>query len=215
MSETITADPTPAPTPASAASSAPAAPPASPDPSDKPEAGEPKIRDTNDAIRQLRKENEKLRKTLDEQAAIRAEKMSDEKLETLRKETEEQATTKAEKLIEKRLAEMEKAARDRVAKSELKGFALKAGVIDFDDVYEILKRGNLKNILFDDDGEVVNAGDIIADLKQLKPHLFGGVSTSSTERAPQGRSQPPADDKPALRMSKEEYERGKHALNRM
>lgn len=215
MSETITTDPTPAPTSTPVPAPAPRPVPPPPDAIDKPEAGELKIRDANDAIKQLRKENEKLRKTLDEQAAAKAEKMSDEKLATLRQETEEQATAKAERLIEKRLAEMEKVGRDRVAKSELKGFALKAGVIDFDDVYEILKRGDLKKIEFDDDGEVVNAGQIIADIKQAKPHLFGGVSTSSTERAPQGRSQPPADDKPALRMNREDYERGKRALDRM
>jgi hypothetical protein len=217
MSETNQADPTPAsaPAPTPARAQAPAPAPTAADPSDKPEPTEPKIRDPNDAIRQLRKENEKLRKTLDEQAAERAEKMSDEKLETLRKDTEEKATAKAEKMIDKRLAEMEEAARARVAKSELKGFALRAGVIDFDDVYEILKRGDLQKIEFDEDGEVENAGQIIADLKQKKPHLFAGVNTSSTERAHHGKSQPPADDKPALRMSKEEFERGRRALSRM
>jgi biotin carboxyl carrier protein len=166
---------------------------------------EPNIRDRDDYLLKLREENEKLRKTLDEQAATRAEEMSNQKLEQLRTETEKKATERAEKLLEKRLGEIEEANRSRLVKAELKAHALRAGVIDFDDVYTILAR-NLKDVEFDEEGDVVNAGQIITELKAKKPHLFAGISTSSSERAPVTRMERQVD-KPALTMSDEEFER--------
>lgn len=176
----------------------------------------PKIRDHDQYLVDLRRENEKhrlenekLRKTLEEQAAQRAEELANQRLENLRSEAEEKAIAKAEKLLEKRLSEMAEANKQRLVKSELKAHALRAGAIDFDDVYTILAR-DLGKVEFDDDGEVTNASDIIIDLKSRKPHLFAGVSTSSTERAPHTREQ--KIDKPALTMSDEEFER---SLNRL
>lgn len=163
------------------------------------------IRDTEDYVLELRKENEKLRKTLDEQSTSKAEELSNLKLETLRTETEEKATAKAEKLLEKRLAELEDASRQRLVKAELRAHAMKASVIDFDDLYDILKRGDLKKIEFDDDGEVTNAGAIIAEMKQKKAHLFAGVNTTSVDRAPTTKERANSVDKIALTMSDEEY----------
>ena len=43
-------------------------------------------------------------------------------------------------MVEKRLAEIEEAARARLVKSEIRAHAMRAGVIDFDDLYDILQR---------------------------------------------------------------------------
>ena len=166
---------------------------------------EPQIRDRDDYLLKLREENEKLRKTLDEQTATRAEEMANQKLEQLRTETEKKATERAEKLLDRRLAELEEANRSRLVKAELKAHALRLGVIDFDDVYTILAR-DLSKVEFDDEGDVRNAGEIITELKTRKPHLFAGVSTSSSERAPATRMDRQVE-KPALTMSDEEFER--------
>lgn len=185
--------------------------PATEEPVQKP-ARAPRIRDHEQYILELRRENERhrgenerLRKTLDEQAAQRAEELANQKLENMRHEAEEKATKKAETLLEKRLSEMQEANKQRLIKTELRAHAMRAGVIDFDDVYTILHR-DLGKIEFDDDGEVTNAGDIITELKSRKPHLFAGVNTSSTERAPKTRMEQ-KQEKPALTMSDEEFER--------
>ena len=39
--------------------------------------------------------------------------------------------------------------------------------------------GVLGKIEFDDDGEITNAGAIVAEMKQSKAHLFAGVNTTS------------------------------------
>lgn len=166
---------------------------------------EPNIRDRDEYLLKLREENEKLRKTLDEQAAARAEELTNQKLETLRAETEKKATERAEKLLDRRLAELEEANRSRLVKAELKAHALRAGVIDFDDLYTILGK-DLSKVEFDDEGDVKNAAEIISDLKARKPHFFAGVSTSSAERAPATRMDQRVE-KPALTMSDEEFER--------
>lgn len=191
-------------------------PPVEPEKIEKTEKTEkgPKIRDMNDAILELRRENEKLRKTLDETSAAKAEELSNQKLEALRASTEETAQKNAEKLVETRLAAIEEASKARLVKAELKGAAQRAGVVDFDDLYEILKKQDLAKVEFGDDGEVTNAGDIIAQLKEKKAHLFSGVSTASSERTPNTR-ETPKTDKAALAMSKEEYARGKARLARM
>lgn len=188
------------------------------EPTEKPskqEKTKPSIRDTEDYTIELRRENEKLRKTLEEQANKRAEELSNQKLETLRAETEEKATAKAEKLVEKRLSEIEEASKARLVKSELRAYAMKASCVDFEDLYDIMKRSELKKVEFDADGEVKNAGAIVAEMKQNKPHLFAGVNTASTERAPVTRTSPTETEKPALTMNKADYEKAKRALGRM
>jgi hypothetical protein len=174
---------------------------------------EPKIRDANDAILELRKENERLRKTMEEQSTVRAEELANKKLDDLRASTEAAATKNAEKLIEQRLQDAEQANRARLIKAELKAQALRANVVDWEDLYLILAK-DLQSIEFDADGDVKNAAELIANIKGSKPYLFGGINTSSTERTPQTR-EASKDEKPALTMSREDYERGKTRLARM
>lgn len=173
----------------------------------------PKIVNHDDAILELRNENKKLRKTLEEQATVKAEELSNKKLEELRASVEEKATTHAEKILEAKLAAVEETNRARLVKAELKLHAQKAGVVEFEDFYEIVKK-NLKTIEFDEDGEVTNAGDFVAEIKGKKPHLFAGVSTASSERAPVHRDTAKLPEKVALKMSNEEYAREKARLLR-
>lgn len=173
---------------------------------------EPKNRD-HEAILELRKENERLRKTMDEQSTARAEELSNKKLEDLRVATEASAQQNAEKIVAQRLKEIEEATKVRLVKAELKAHALKANVVDWEDLYLVLQK-DLKSIEFDQDGEVSNAGDLITSVKNKKPHLFAGVNTTSTERSPVTR-EAAKNEKPALKMSKDEYERAKLRLARM
>jgi hypothetical protein len=175
----------------------------------------PVIHDNEDYMMELRRENEKLRKTLEEQTTTKAEELSNQKLEALRTETEEKATAKAEKLVEKKLAELEEASKARLVKAELRAHAMKANVIDFDDLFDVLKRADLSKIEFSEDGDVKNAADIITDLKQRKPHLFAGVNTASTERAPVTRENTTDAKSAVLTMNKADYEKAKRALGRM
>lgn len=174
---------------------------------------EPKIRDHNDAIMELRKENERLRKTMEEQSTARAEELANKKLDDLRAAAEKTATENAQKLIEQRLRENEEITRSRLVKAELKAHALKANVLDWDDLYLILAN-DLKSIEVDSDGQVTNAAELIGNIKTKKPYLFGGTNTTSTERAPVQR-EAPKNEKPALKMSRQEYEKAKARLGRM
>jgi hypothetical protein len=147
---------------------------------------EPVIRDSNDAIKQLRKENERLRKTLDETSAARAEEIANKKLEELRIEVETKANTAARQLLEERLTEIDTFNKARLIKMALRAEAQKAGVVDFDDLYVVMKP-KLETVAFDADGDVSNAVDLIAEFKVNKPHLFAGMSTASTAKAPPDR----------------------------
>lgn len=171
-------------------------------------AKEPEIRDPNDAILELRRENERLRKTLEEASEAKAQEMAEQRI----KEAEERAKAEAQKLLDDRLKEMDRQAKNRVMKAELKAQATRAGVVDFDDLYEILKRDALSKVQFSDDGDVINAGELIAELKQAKPYLFTGVSTSSATVPPEAAKPSGKPEKVALKMSRAEYEASKLKL---
>ena len=170
----------------------------------------PEIKDPDDAILELREENKKLRKKLEVDSMAKAEKLAEERIKVAR----EEAVAEAQKKLDERIKEMEERSKSRVMKSELKASAARAGVADFEDLFAVMQHLNfVGKIEFDPDGNVTNANEVIAELKTSKPHLFAGVSTSSTTAPPQARQQ--VVDRPALQMSKADYERAKHALNRM
>ena len=167
----------------------------------------PEITDPDDAILELRAENQKLRKKLQADSNVKAEKLAEERIKVAR----EEAVAEAQRKLDERIVEMEERARSRVLKAEVRSAAQRAGVADFDDLYAVMNATNvLKKIEFDTDGNVVNVGDVIAEMKTAKPHLFAGVSTSSTTTAPQSRQH--VEDKPVLKMSKEDYEKAKQRL---
>ena len=168
----------------------------------------PVIDDPDDAILELRKENEKLRKKLEADSTAKAEKMAEERIKTAKAE----AVADAQAKLDERIVEMEERAKARVLKSELKAAAVRAGVVDFDDLFVIMQK-DLKKVEYNDDGDIANANEMIAEVKKTKAHLFTGVNTSSTTTAPQAR--PHVVDKPALQMSKDDYDRAKQRLNTM
>lgn len=164
------------------------------------------VRDPDDAILALRKENENLRKKLEEAADSKAREMAEEQIKQAKKE----ATEAAEKKLEARLAEVDALTKARLVKSELKAAAIRAGVIDFGDLYAIM-HGDLGKIEIDADGEVTNAHELIADIKAKKAHLFGGVSTSSTTTPPATTRQQEVE-KAALTMTPAEYKKARAKL---
>ena len=172
----------------------------------KPRTTKPVIKDSDDAILELRRENERLRKRFDKDSEERAEKLAVERIETAKREAKEDA----QKLLDAHKAEIDEKSRARIMKTELKAAATRAGVIDFDDLFDIMKRDTLKKLDWDADGDITNANDLIAEMKDKKAHLFGGVSTSSTMPAPSVREQ--KGDKLATEMDKKEY---KKALERL
>jgi hypothetical protein len=91
-------------------------------------------------------------------------------------------------------------AQERVINADLKIAAKEAGAHDVADILALLDRSKLK---LNDDKEVTNAAELMAELKKAKPHLFGAASSSSTSKTP-----PPKDPvgKAAKDMSEEEFE---------
>jgi hypothetical protein len=107
--------------------------------------------------------------------------------------------------LERRLAETEQDARARVVRAELKVEAVRAGIVDLDG----LKLLDLKNVELTSEGELANAGELMARLRRAKPWLFGGTSSSSRTYPPP--AQPPRQ-KLANEMTDEEYRAARAAI---
>jgi hypothetical protein len=107
--------------------------------------------------------------------------------------------------LERRLAETEQDARARVVRAELKFEAVRAGIVDLDG----LKLLDLKNVELTSEGELANAGELMAQLRRAKPWLFGGTSSSSRTYPPP--AQPPRQ-KLANEMTDEEYRAARAAI---
>lgn len=165
----------------------------------------PIIRDPDDAILELRKENESLRKRLDSVSEEKAKALAEERIALAKTEAREEA----QRLLDARIVELEGKSQQRIVRAELKAYATKAGAIDFDDLYLVMSRD--MKVEFDTDGNVTNAAELIANIKDKKPHLFSQVSTSSTAPAPVARREE-AIEKTALNMSKEEYAKARRQL---
>lgn len=129
--------------------------------------------------------------------------------------TEEQAKA-AEKVkeIEAKAAEAERlanekaqaaltAAQQRAVNADLKIAAKEAGAHDPTEFLTLLDRSK---ITLDDNGEVKNAAELVAEFKKAKPHLFGVGSTSHTGNPPP--KGPPEAKKPT-EMTAEEYAKAK------
>lgn len=171
----------------------------------------PRIRNSEEYMMELRRENTKLRKTLEEQSAQKAEEIAEQRLAQLREETQQKAEEKAQQLLEKKLKELEDQNRSRLIRAELKAHAMKAGVIDFDDLFQVMGK-DLEKVELSDSGEVINAAELIADLKQRKSHFFAGVNTASTQPTP--KVQQTVEEKPVTKLSEEEYRQQKSAFLR-
>ena len=113
-------------------------------------------------------------------------------------------STRAEEL-ERRLAETEQESRARITRAELKVEAVRAGIVDLDG----LKLIDLKNVELTANGDLVNAAELMAQLRRAKPWLFGGASSSSPASPPP--AQPPRQ-KLATEMTDDEYRAARAAI---
>lgn len=107
--------------------------------------------------------------------------------------------------LERRLAENEQEARVRIVSAELKVEAVRAGIVDLDG----LKLLDLKSVELTPEGELSNGSELIAQLRRMKPWLFGGTSSSSPAIPPP--SQPPRQ-KLATEMTDDEYRAARAAI---
>ena len=100
--------------------------------------------------------------------------------------------------LEQQLAATQIETEARLVRAELKAEAIRAGMVDLDG----LKLIDLTSLKLSKSGEVENAGTIMSKLRQAKPWLFGGSSSSSPAMAPP--VQPPRK-KLATEMTDAEY----------
>src|SRR5882672_7116014 len=116
------------------------------------------IVDYEDAIRQLRDENASLRKRQEAESSAKAEKLAEERIKTAK----EDAVKAAQEQLDQFKIEMREQSKNRVLKSELKAAAIRAGVIDFDDLFAVMR--NLDDAKFDEEGELTNAAELVAQV---------------------------------------------------
>lgn len=152
-------------------------------------------------VQELRAENKGLRLKNTELIG-KIDGFEKEKAEAVSKAVEEAVTkAKAEALTEAS-AEADK----RVLMAELKGEAVKAGLVDLDQ----LKLLDVASIKLTADGKIEGADALFKGLKETKPYLFGVPNTTSnTQQKP-----PPANPeaKKATEMDATEYAAAKAAL---
>lgn len=151
-----------------------------------------------DYVRELRGENKGVRLDRDKWKA---------EAETLRL-----AADKATKDAETRIADANTAANQRIIRSELKAYAVKAGIRDLD----ALRLADLSKVSLTENGEVEGADALIESLKTSKPYLFADASAGTTTGTT---SQSAAAPKPAANgtksakdMTPEEYKAAKAAM---
>jgi len=109
--------------------------------------------------------------------------------------------------LEQRLAETEQDARSRIIRAELKVEALRAGIVDLDG----LKLLDFSQVEVTPAGDIANAAELLAQLRRMKPWLFGGSSSSSSANPPP--AQPPRP-KLATDMTDDEYRAARAAILR-
>jgi hypothetical protein len=96
----------------------------------------------------------------------------------------------------------------RLIRAELKAEAVRAGMVDLDG----LKLLDTADLRLNEQGEVADAGAILAKLKRAKPWLFGGGASSSAAAMPP-RPEPPRT-RHASELSHEEWVAARAALLR-
>ena len=151
-------------------------------------------------VQELRAENKGLRLKNTELTG-KIDGFEKEKADAVSKAVEEAVTkAKAEALTEAG-AEADK----RVLMAELKGEAVKAGLLDLDQL-KLLDVASIKLT----DGKIEGADALFKGLKETKPYLFGAPNTSSNTQ----QKTPPAntDAKKAMEMDGKEYAAAKAAL---
>jgi hypothetical protein len=100
--------------------------------------------------------------------------------------------------LEQQLTVVQRDAENRLIRAELKAEAVRAGILDLDG----LKLVDTSGVKLNDTGDVEGAPQIIAQLRQAKPWLFGSASSSSIAAPPP--AQPPRQ-KRATDMTEAEW----------
>ncbi len=140
-----------------------------------------------DYRRRIREEAKKYRVTAEEWQAKFKE--AEAKLQNADKAQADHQTE-----IEKIKAET----RNQIAINKIEAVAAKEGALDTDVLEKLL---DPSQFVFDENGKITNATDLVAKLKAEKPYLFGSISTASTAKAPTATDQGP---RKVSQMSKEE-----------
>ena len=109
--------------------------------------------------------------------------------------------------LHRSLDEVKRQMTSRIVMAELKAEAVRAGMIDLD----ILRLVNLETIKLDPEQNVQGAVETVAKLKEQKPYLFQGKSSSLAQPAPPAQ---PLVQKRAIDMSDQEYQIARTALLR-
>ena len=107
--------------------------------------------------------------------------------------------------LERKLSALQQEAETRLALSELKAEALRAGIVDLDGLRFI----DLSKVKLAQDGVVEGGAGLIAALRRAKPWLFTGTSSSAKAQPPP--AQPPRQ-KLATEMTDDEYRAARAAL---
>jgi hypothetical protein len=100
--------------------------------------------------------------------------------------------------LEQQLTVVQRDAENRLIRAELKAEAVRAGILDLDG----LKLVDTSGVKLNETGDVEGAPQIIAQLRQAKPWLFGSASSSSIAAPPP--AQPPRQ-KRATDMTEAEW----------
>jgi len=95
----------------------------------------------------------------------------------------------------------------RLIAANLRTEAVRAGMIDLDG----LRLVDLSGVHLDENDKVVGGRKIMAELRRIKPWLFGAVSTSSAAIAPASQ---PVRQKTAMDMTDEEYAAARTAVTK-
>jgi hypothetical protein len=151
-------------------------------------------------VRELRAENKGLRlKNTELQTKNDAAEVT--MAAAIKTAVEEATVTAKTEALKEATADADK----RVLLAELKGEALKAGLVDLDQL-KLLDVASVKLV----DGKLDGAEALFNGLKESKPYLFGEVSNSSTPNPTPPKTT--TEGKPAKDMTAEEYAAAKAAI---
>ena len=90
----------------------------------------------------------------------------------------------------------------RIILSELKGEAIRAGMVDLDGMTFL----DITKVHLDDNGNLAGGVELINQMKRSKPWLFSAPSSSSIAKVPPSR---PTRQKMATEMTDDEYKRAR------
>ena len=100
--------------------------------------------------------------------------------------------------LEQQLTVVQRNAENRLIRAELKAEAVRAGILDLDG----LKLVDTSSVKLNETGDVEGAAQLVAQLRQSKPWLFGAASSSSRAMPPPAQ---PARQKRATEMTEAEW----------